>query len=119
MKRALLDRLQVEEELIAADSTGFRHTQASAYHLSRRGHVYRQWLKGVYGVGTASQLVLAWGQGSGPGSDAPFLPRLRQQARRWGHLQDGERHWLLVADRGFDGRGVQPGDLIPPVRRHA
>lgn len=117
MKRALLDRLGVEEELIALGSTGFEQTGASAYYLSRRGQVYREWLKGVYAVGTASQLVLAWGQGRGPGNDAPFLSRLRGEARRWGHTQGGERHWLL-ADAGFDGRGVQRGELIPPVRRH-
>ncbi len=72
----------------------------------------------VYAVGTGSQLILAWRQGRGPGSDAPFLNGLRREARRYGQYDGRERAWMLVADGGFDGRGVQEGGLIPPVRRH-
>jgi hypothetical protein len=43
---------------------------------------------------------------------------LRRDARRYGRSRGRERLWLLVADAGFDGRGVRDGDLIPPVRRH-
>jgi len=118
MKRALLEQLDVEEEMIAADSTGYRLTQASAYYQSRAGRTYREWIKGVYAVGTDSQLILAWRQGRGPGSDAPFLGGLRRDARRYGHYEGRRLHWTMLADGGFDGRGVQGGDLIPPVRRH-
>ena len=26
---------------------------------------------------------------------------------------------MIISDAGLDGRGVQEGDLIPPIRRHA
>ena len=118
MRRALLARLRVTEDVIALDSTGYRRTQASAYYQSRRGTTLRSWAKGAYAVGAASQLILAWRQGHGPAIDSPYLNGLRRDVRRYGRCQGRERQWLLVADMGFDGRGVQDGDLIPPVRRH-
>jgi hypothetical protein len=118
MKRALLEHLDVEEEAIAADATGYQTTQASAYYQSRRGRSCREWVKGVYAVGTDSQLILAWEQGRGPGDDACFLNSLRREARRYGHYVGRRRHWTMLADAGFDGPGVQEGDLVPPVRRH-
>jgi len=117
MKQRLLAKLGVEEEVMASDSTGFRLTQASAYYQSRAGRRCREWVKGVYTVGTDSQLILAWRSGSGPGSDAPYLQGLRRDARRYGRYQGRARAWMMVADGGFDGRGVEEGDLIPPVRR--
>jgi prophage antirepressor-like protein len=113
MKRILLSRLEGAEELIATDSTGYRPTQASAYYQSRRGRTYREWLKGIYAVGTQSQLILAWRQEWGPGNDSAFLNGLRHEAHRY-----GRRDWMLLADAGFDGRAVVEGDLIPPIRRH-
>lgn len=118
MKRALLDELEVEEEIIASDSTGYRSTQASAYYQSRSGRTCREWVKGVYAVGTDSQLILAWRQGRGPSSDAPFLGGLRREARRYGRYEGRQRGWMMLADAGFDGRGVEEGDVIPPIRRH-
>lgn len=118
MRRALLANLPVTEDVIALDSTGYRRTQASAYYQSRRGTTFRSWGKGVYAVGAASQLILAWRQGRGPAIDSPYLNGLRRDARRYGRARGRERQWQLVADMGFDGRGVQDGDLIPPVRRH-
>ena len=121
MRRALLAKLGVEgkEEVIAADSTGFRLTQASAYYQSRTGRTYREWVKGVYAVGTQTQLILAWRTGKGPGSDAPYLPGLKRDAGRYGQRErgEGERAWLLLADSGFDGAVIEEGDLIPPIRR--
>jgi len=121
MRRALLAKLGVEgegkEEVIAADSTGFRLTQASAYYQSRTGRTYREWVKGVYAVGTQTQLILAWRTGKGPGSDAPYLPGLKRDAGRYGQRVGGERAWLLLADGGFDGAGIEEGDVIPPIRR--
>jgi len=119
MRRALLAKLGVEgeEEGIAADSTGFRLTQASAYYQSRTGRTYREWIKGVYAVGTQTQLILAWRTGKGPGSDAPYLPGLKREIRRYGRREGRERAWLLLADSGFDGAAVEEGDLIPPIRR--
>jgi hypothetical protein len=118
MRRALLARLPVTEDVIALDSTGYRRTQASAYSQSRRGATFRSWAKGVYAVGAAAQLILAWRQGQGPAIDSPYLNGRRRDARRDGRRLGRARQWLLVADKGFDGRGVQDGDLIPPVRRH-
>jgi len=118
MNQALLDKLGVEEELIASDATGYRTTAASAYYQARRGRTYRGWRKGVYAVGTQSQLILAWRQGRGPGNDAPFLNGLRQDAGRYGRSDHGRPGWAMIADTGFDGQGVKEGDLIPPERRH-
>jgi hypothetical protein len=112
MNRHLLERLEIEEEVISADSTGYRLSPASASYDSRRGRTCRAWRKGAYAVGTRSQFILAWRQG--PGNDAVFLKPLRREARRFAR----SRHWLLLADSGFDGQDAKPGDLIPPVRRH-
>jgi hypothetical protein len=118
MRRALLARRPVTEDVIALDSTGYRRTQARAYYQSRRGTASRSWAKGVYAVGAGSQLSLAWRQGRGPAIDAPYLNGLRRDARRYGRYHGRERRWLPLADTGFDGRGLEDGDLIPPVRRH-
>jgi hypothetical protein len=113
MRRRLLEALGVEEEVIAADSTGYTTTQASAYYCSRSGRVRREFRKGVYAVGTRSQFILAWRQGRGPGNDSVFLPGLQRAARRYAR----KGHWLLLADGGFDGQEVFARDLIPPIRR--
>lgn len=118
MNQALLDKLGVEEELIASDATGYRTTVASAYYQARCGRTYREWSKGAYAVGTQSQLILAWRQGRGPGNDAPFLNGLRRDARRYGRYEHGRPCWAMITDAGFDGQGVKEGDLIPPIRRH-
>jgi transposase len=118
MKRTLLEDMGVQEEAIASDATGYQITQASAYYESRRGRTCREWMKGVYAVGTDSQMIVAWEQGRGPGDDARFLNGLRREARRYGHYVGRRRHWIMLADAGFDGPGVQEGDVIPPVRRH-
>src|SRR4029450_13686474 len=52
MRRALLARLPVTEDVIALDSTGYRRTQASAYYQSRRGATFRSWAKGVHALRT-------------------------------------------------------------------
>ena len=113
MRRKLLDEVGVEEEVIASDSTGYATTQASTYYQSRTGRTMREFRKGVYAVGTHSQFILAWRQGRGPGSDSVFLSGLRRQARRYGR----KGRWVMLADAGFDGRGVTERELIPPIRR--
>lgn len=123
MKELLLEELGVEgtEEVIASDSTGFSPSGASAYYQTRSGRTFRWWEKGVYCVGANSQLILSWRTGRGPGNDARYLSGLRRDARRYGAYKGQgrgrRRQWVMLADRGFDGRGVRPGDLIPPVRR--
>jgi hypothetical protein len=114
MKDKLLEAVEIEEEAIAADSTGFSPGQASLYYQTRSGRLYQRWWKGVYAVGIASLYILAWRFGSGPGSDAPYLSGLRRDVRRYGK----RRGWMMLADAGFDGRTVKEGDLIPPIRRH-
>ena len=117
MRRALLDALGVEEEVMASDGTGFSPTQASAYYQTRTGRTFRAFVKGIYTVGTQSQLILAWRSGRGPGNDVPYLSGLRRDARQYGRCQGRRRAWMMRADAGFDGTTVQEGDLIPPVRR--
>jgi hypothetical protein len=123
MKGLLLSKLGVEgtEEILAADTTGFSPSGASAYYQSRSGRTHKWWVKGAYCVGTHSQLILSWRSGRGPGTDAPYLGGLRRGACRYGlyrgHGHGRRRKWMMVADAGFDGRGVQQGDLIPPIRR--
>ena len=117
MKGLLLDQLAVDEDAIAVDSTGFTPSQASAYYQTRRGTGYREYIKGAYAVGTRSQLILAWRAGSGHMSDISVLSGLRRKAAPYGHRVKRRRHWFLLGDKGFDGHSVQPGDLIPPIRR--
>jgi hypothetical protein len=123
MKQLLLRELGVEgsEEVLASDSTNFSPTGASAYYLTRSGRTFHWWEKGAYCVGTHSQFILSWRSGRGPSNDAPYLNGLRTDARRYGVHEGGKAHgrrkWMMVADAGFDGRGVEEGDLIPPVRR--
>jgi hypothetical protein len=117
MKNQLLEENGVDEESIASDSTGFSPGQASLYYQTRTGRLYQRWVKGVYAVGTASQFILAWRSGWGPGSDAAYLPGLRRDSRRYGHHQGRRKAWVMMADAGFDGQSVRDDDLVPPVRR--
>lgn len=117
MKDQLLDENGVDEEGIASDSTGFSPGQASLYYQTRTGRIYQRWAKGVYAVGTASQFILAWRSGWGPGSDVAYLPGLRRDVRRYGRHQCRRKAWVMMADSGFDGQTVRDDDLIPPVRR--
>lgn len=112
MYGTLLDEMGVEEDQMAADTTGFSPTQASLHYLSRSGGLYRQYYKGGYMVGTKSQYILAAVSGLGPGADSPYLAPLRRKARRFAR----RRKYLLLADSGFDGKQVLPGELIPPRR---
>lgn len=115
MNRLLLDSLALEqEEAVAFDSSGFAPTQASTYYRSRRGKEIRCYHKAAYAVGTRSQFILAARHKRGPsGNDHLFLAGLRRACRRWVR----KRHWLVLADSGFDGSKVKQGDLIPPIRR--
>jgi hypothetical protein len=113
LQRQLLDQLHPKEIGIAMDTTGFAPTQASMHYLARCGRKYDHFYKGGYAVGVESQLILGSLSGKGPASDMGFLEPLRRKARRYG--QRGK--WMLLADRGFDGKTVRPGDLIPPIRR--
>jgi hypothetical protein len=118
LQRHLLDPLEVQEEIIAADSTGFTPTQASAYFQARSGRTIREYVKGAYAVGTSSPLIVGWRSGSAHTQDVTLLPSLRRQAARYGRRHKGQRAWVLVGDLGFDGHTTQPGDLIPPIRRN-
>src|SRR4030067_378348 len=52
MKRDLLASMDVAEETIASDATGFSPSPASAYYQTRSGRTFRQFLKGAYAVGS-------------------------------------------------------------------
>jgi hypothetical protein len=103
MNQMLLDQLQVEEGAIASDATGYPTTQASTYYRSRTGRTLREFWKGAYAVGTRSQFILGWRQGPGPGNASVFLGGLRREARRSAR----QRHWVMLADAGFDGEQVK------------
>jgi transposase len=113
LHRTLLDEFKLAEEGIAFDTTGFSPTQASLHYLARCGRKYDHFYKGGYAVGIDSQLILAAVSGLGPGADTGFLEPLRRKASRYGEKQK----WVVIADSGFDGKTVRPGDLIPPIRR--
>ena len=113
MYRDLLDELAVQEETIAFDTTGFSLTQASLHYLARSGGRYEQFIKGAYAVGVSSQFILAAMSGIGPEADTGYLAPLRRKSRHYAR----KRPWVILADSGFDGTQVQPGDLIPPIRR--
>ncbi|MFN3928581.1 MAG: transposase [Thermoflexus sp.] len=113
MLERLLNWMEVQEEVIAVDSTGYALSPASAYYRSRTGRTMRAFWKGVYAVGTDSQFILAWRQGPGPGNDSVFLNGLRRDVRRYAR----KGGWTILGDAGFDGQGVTERDLIPPIRR--
>jgi hypothetical protein len=117
LKRALLDSLALQEEIIVLDTTGYRPVQASPYYMARCGRSYRTFAKGGYAVGAESQLILGWKQDFGPAADTAFLEPLRRQAMRYGCKSHGKQAWLLLADCGFDSHTARPDDLIPPQHR--
>jgi hypothetical protein len=45
--------------------------------------------------------------------DSVLLKNLRKQAKTY-----SVRHRFVLADAGFDGRQIETGDVILPVRRH-
>ncbi len=118
LQAQLLAPLQLDEDAIAVDSTGFTPDQARAYFQARSGRQLREYVKGAYAVGTRTQLILGWRAGSAHTHDVTLLPSLRRQATPYGHHENGRRAWLLLGDLGFDGSTLQPGDLIPPIRRN-
>jgi hypothetical protein len=117
LKNRLLDQLSVDEKAIATDSTGFTPSQASAYFQARSGRTIREYVRGAYAVGTASQLIVGWRAGSVHTRAIAILSGLRQQAQRYGHRAKGRRAWVLIADKGFDGHTARCYDLIPLIRR--
>ena len=116
-RNTLLDELGVEEEFISMDTTNFSLSQASAYYQTRTGRIYHDWVKGGYGVGLASRLIVAWRSGRGAGYDQPYWQPLCRQAARYGRKAGGCRAWLPIGDMGLDGRTTRADDLVPPQRR--
>ena len=108
----LLCQLEIKEEAVAIDATGFQLTQASGYYVNRRGWKISLYWKEFYGVGLSSLFILARSQSFGPGHDGTKLETMRRNVRPF--MRRG--HWLLLADGGFDVRSVRPDDLIPPRR---
>jgi hypothetical protein len=117
MKNQILEEENVEEEVIASDSTGFSPGQASLYYQTRSGQTYEYWLKGAYAVGTGSQYILAWQSGFGPSNDVAHLKPLKRGCARYGTHENRHRTWVMLADAGFDAQELHPLDIIPPIRR--
>jgi transposase len=113
LQRLLLQKMNVKETIIGIDSTGFSTDQASAYYSFRNGRPKKDWVKGAYAVGIASQLILGTCVSYGRYQDSVLLKSLRCQSRSYALPNS-----LLLADAGFDGRQIELGDIIPPVRRH-
>ena len=113
LQKLLLSRYELRETAIGIDSTGFRTDQASAYYSFRNGRPKKDWVKGAFVVGTDSQMILGTRMSYGRYQDSVLLNSLRKQAKPY-----SIRHRFVLADAGFDGRQIQPGDIIPPVRRH-
>lgn len=114
LNQTLLTEIGMEKEVgIVVDTTGFQPTEASVHYLARCGRRYQHFIKGGYAVGIESQMILAVVSGQGPGADSVHLATLRAKASAYGAAEG----WVLLGDRGFDGRFVRSGDLIPPIRR--
>lgn len=109
----------VQEEYVAIDSTYFAATQASVSYITRSGRTMSAPFKGAYAVATESRLIVAVRTGVGTGTDANDLASLRRAARHYGLLTaTGKRQQVVLADRGYDGKGVIATDLVPPIRRN-
>ena len=117
MLAQVLTRLEGKEDMVAVDATGFRFTQASAYYTTRSGRKYRDWVKGVYAVGTASQMILAGASAHHVVHDTRFLVPLKARIARYGKQKHGKRDWTLLADAGFDTSTLTDRDFVPPIRR--
>ncbi len=113
LQKLLLSRYTLREVAIGIDSTGFRTDQASAYYSFRNGRPKKDWVKGAFVIGTDSQMILGTCMSYGRYQDSVLLTSLRKQAQPY-----SIRHRFVLADAGFDGRQIQIGDIIPPVRRH-
>lgn len=111
---SVLADLEVQESVIAGDSTGYTLSTASAYYRTRSGKSFRGWVKGSYAVGTQSQLILvARASRRHSPNDARLLEPLRNGAQVYARGHD----WVFLADAGFDCQAVTDRDLIPPIRR--
>ena len=84
MKNQILEEENIEESIIASDSTGFSPGQASLYYQTRSGRIYEHWIKGAYAVGTESQYILSWQSGYGPSNDTAHLNALKRGCARFG-----------------------------------
>jgi hypothetical protein len=91
INRLLLKWLPVEEDAIALDSTGFELTQASSYYLTRHNTTRQTYIRGVFSVGTCSQMILGWRTGFGPGADMGYLNPMRREAHAYGRMVRGQR----------------------------
>jgi hypothetical protein len=85
----------------------------SAYYSFRNGRPKKDWIKGAYAVGVTSQFILGTRASYGRYQDAVLLNSLRRQSKLY-----AIRNYVILADAGFDGRQIELGDIIPPVRRH-
>jgi hypothetical protein len=113
----VLNQLEGKEDVVAIDATGFRFTQASAYYTTRSGRKHRDWVKGVYVIGTHSQMILAWASAHHVVHDPHFLVPLKRRIARYTKQKNGKRDWILLADAGFDSPKLTDRDLAPPIRR--
>jgi len=119
MKNQMLKAENIQESVIASDSTGFSPGQASVYYQTRSGRTCEHWIKGAYAVGTESQYILSWPSGYGPSNDASHWNALKRGCARFGtHSETKQRTWLMLADAGFEAKKLSSLDIIPPIRRH-
>lgn len=118
----LLRHCEVVESAVAVDATGLRTSKASQHYITRSGKKFTNWFKGFFAVGIERQFILSWCSDKGPGGlDAKHLNRLRQRAKPFAYRVKNRLEWIILGDKGFDGKDALPTDLIPPrqARRRA
>lgn len=120
MKDQLLEAENIEESVIAADSTGFSPGQASLYYRNTEWTHLPTLLKGVYAIRTQSQYLLAWQPSDGPSTDTAHWNVLKRSYARFWYPQPKQTTYLADAwwDAGFDGESFCSLDFVLPTRRH-
>lgn len=107
----------VEEDAIIVDATGMNATRASRHYLSRSGRSMSDFIKAFFVIGQGSQYILGWRFARGPGGlDAQYLDGLRRQAKVYTPKVANRYEYVLLADKGFDGKQAKADDLIEPRR---
>ena len=107
----------IEETAIIVDATGMSATRASRHYLTRTERSMTDFIKAFYVVGQASQYILGWRFARGPGGlDAQYLDGLRAQGKAYTPKVANRHEYILLADKGFDGKQAKATDLIEPRR---
>jgi len=109
-----LKKVAVQEDTIAVDATGMTSTRASRHYLSRAGGSMTDFIKAFYVVDIDSQYILGWRFTRGPGGNhAQYMNGLRRQGKLYTPKVSNCYEYILLGDKGFDGKQARSVDLIP------